>query len=121
MVEGLIFTPKLPQIKVIRLETREQIKDLGELLRNHKGLFLRLDHVYVRAMRTRGDMIYVPSSSLGREEDEGTLIAKVGMYVLTSENGKRFITDKEYVKHGVFAEMPWELFVPIEGEVVKQD
>ena len=118
MVESLVFAPKLPQITVEKLETKEQIKALGELLRTHRELFLRLDHVYVRAMRTRNSMIYIPTSSLGRDEDDGVIIAQIGMYLLTSENGKRFITNKGYVKHGVFADMPWELFVPIEGTLV---
>ena len=109
-----VFQPILPKLSVTKIETTEQVKEIGAFLRAHSYLFIGLPTFFsYSAMRVRKEVAYIPAQYSGDTERN---IFAIGDYLVVSENGARYFTKEESVKHGVFRGFPAELFVPIEGE-----
>jgi len=113
-----VFHPVLPKLSVTKIETTEQVKEIGAFLRSYPYLFVGLPSFFsYSAMRVRKAAAYIPAQ---HSNDINHDIFVIGDYLVVSENGTRYFTKEESVKHGVFRGFPAELFVPIEGEKLNE-
>lgn len=105
------FTPHLPTVTVAKIETMEDLKEVGELLRNNRTTFVGLPYMR-KDMRVRKNSIYVPAEN---DAEPSIVLAVIGTLLVTSTNGKRFLTDEAVVADGDFTLVPLELFKPVVG------
>lgn len=113
--QTLIFQPVLPKLAVTKISTSEQVIEISAFIEAHPRLFLNLPNDPKEVdLIVKDDRVLIPSSdydSYGAAE----IIFKIGDYLVVSENGKRYFTSNDTVKHGVFDKFPARLFTPIEG------
>ena len=109
----IVFQPVLPLIQVTKIETEEQVKEIGEFLRTYHSKFVGLPYGFTAyGLRVHKKSVSIPS-------DEGRYdLFKIGSYLVTSENGLRYLTSNMVVAHGGFPDFPAELFTPIGGDKV---
>lgn len=105
------FTPHLPTITVAKIETAEDLKKVGELLRDNRATFVGLPYMK-KDIRTRKNNIYVLAEN---DAEPSIVLAMVGTLLVTSTNGKRFLTDEAVIADGDFTLVPLELFKPVVG------
>ena len=113
MSEAIMLVPLMPKLKVTQLGTSIDIKDLEMLMRLVPEEFVGISTETIRRMR-----VHARDITVKRETETLTeLVAEIGNYLVTSENGKRFITTDRAIRHGVVTSVPRELFQPIEAQV----
>ena len=112
MAESIIFAPKFPLLTVSKLETSEDIKNLELLMRQIPKQFVGISVDTIQRMRVHKTDI----TSKKETEPAAELIAIIGNYLVTSENGKRFISADSHIRHGILQSLPAEMFIPIEAE-----
>lgn len=113
------FAPVLPDIDVDIIETREELKALLEEYKADPSSVLGIDtqgatgsirvHKWGVTIRDTGDY-GIPA---------WVKLFVIGDYVVTSSNGKKFITSDSDVSYGNFTTVPQELFKPVRGERVR--
>lgn len=116
MARKLTFRPLLPEIEVEELGL-QGLDRLAWLLREERDSFRGLSIPPTELTKLRGREI-VAISRDPRYPDE--VIARVGDYLLQSQNGARFIGSRDEVASGSFQSVPAELFVPCGGERIPQ-
>lgn len=114
MGRKITFRPLLPEIEVEELDLAG-LDRLAWLLREERQSFRGLSLQHGHSTKLRGDQILVLSQD-PRTPDE--IIAKVGNYLLESQNGTRYISSDIGVSWGDFQSIPMELLVPCEGDQI---
>lgn len=114
MARKLTFRPLLPEIEVEELDL-QGLDRLAWLLREERDSFRGLSIPPMQLTKLRGREI-VAISRDPRYPDE--VIARVGDYLLQSQNGTRFIGSNSELIWGNFQSVPAELLVPCEGEQI---
>lgn len=117
MVTQFVFAPVMPQLTVTRIDSDDEMSRVGELMRRVPDLFIGIRANFINRMRVRKDNAYIPAGVLGNEQVE--VVFSRGDWLVESENGYRFITSDITVKHGVFKDFPYQLFIPIEGQKIE--
>lgn len=105
------FTPHLPTITVAKIETADDLKEVGALLRDNRATFVGLPYTR-KDIRVRKNNIYVPAEN---DAEPSITLAMIGTLLVTSTNGKLFLTDEAVVADGDFTVVPLELFKPVVG------
>lgn len=111
------FQPVLPKLTVGRIDTVEDLQQIFNLSRSHPEFFPQLKNKDYTLQDGEIRTTKIPGGYPRK-----TLIqtyAKVGDYLVLSENGARYITSDALVRHGVFNNFPVWLFTPIEGKKIQ--
>jgi hypothetical protein len=109
--DGIVMQPVLPKLTVLKLDTVELLEKVAEFMRQHPKHFV--GKVSVDYATVEGDKIVDANPVFSFTRD----IAKLYSYLVTSENGTRFITHNATIQHGVIDGLPSELFTPIIANV----
>lgn len=109
--DGIVMQPVLPKLTVLKLDTVEVLEQVAEFMRQHPERFV--GKVSVEHATVEADKIVDASPFFSFTQE----IAKLNSYLVTSENGLRFITHNATVQHGVIDGFPAELFAPIVANV----
>lgn len=111
------FQPVLPKLTVGRIDTMEDLQEIFDLSRSHPEFFPQLEG-WDCTLQDEGE---IRSFKLGgyRGRTVVQTYAKVGDYLVRSENGARYVTSDALVRHGVFNNFPVWLFTPLEGSKIQ--
>lgn len=109
--DGIVMQPVLPKLTVLKLNTVEILEEVAKFMREHSDRFvgkISVDYAVVEGDKIVDDNPFFSSTPS---------IAKLNSYLVTSENGLRFITHNPTIQHGVIDGLPSELFTPIIANV----
>lgn len=111
------FQPVFPKLTVGRIDTVEDLQEIYDLSRSHPEFFPQLKNKDYTIRDGEIGTLNLPE--LLHRKMLAQTYAKVGDYIVRSENGLRYITSDALVRHGVFNNFPVWLFTPIEGKKVQ--
>lgn len=111
---SITLTPKLPTLTVTKLDTVDELKRVGKLIREQHYRFPALKNIAIGTVRTRKNNIY--ARPIGTD-DYAEIIADLNSYLVESSNGHLCITNNNGIVWGDLTDVPFELLIPHEATV----